>query len=146
MKLDKTMQILHTSVGSIFSIILFIIVGAYALQQTEIMITRKENIVMASTMVNFYDPDYVFDFDQGLNFAVGIIDPFDPLTLKPVDPTFGRIKVTKSSWGVGEDGALFFSSPEIETHLCSSDELGQPGTNHKIWPINKSQQYAFFSL
>ena len=43
MKIDKGHSLLTTSKGSIFSIILFVIVGMYTFQKTNIMIRRTDN-------------------------------------------------------------------------------------------------------
>ena len=59
-----------TSVGSIFSIILFIIVGMYTFQKANIMIRREDDYVMTSTQDSFFDLDYKFDFEKGFNIAV----------------------------------------------------------------------------
>ena len=82
----------------------------------------------------------MFDSDQGLNFAVGVLNPFNPDTFKPLDPTFGRIKVTKTDWGFDENGVFSRNDYELETHKCSAEELGLSGNNHKMWPIKKDQE------
>ena len=63
MKIDKGHSIMTTSVGSIFSIILIIIVGMYAFQKTNIMIRKTDDYIMASTQDSFFDLDYRFGFE-----------------------------------------------------------------------------------
>ena len=70
MKIDKGHSIMTTSVGSIFSIILFIIVGMYAFQKTNIMVNKTDNYVMTSTQDSFFNLDYRFGYEQGFNIAI----------------------------------------------------------------------------
>ena len=63
MKIDKGHSILTTLVGSIFSIILFIIVGLYAFQKTNIMIGRTDDYVMTSIQDSVFDLDYSFGYE-----------------------------------------------------------------------------------
>ena len=63
MKIDKGHSIISTSVGSIFSIILFIIVGMYTFQKMNIMINKTDDYVMASIQDSFFSLDYRFGFE-----------------------------------------------------------------------------------
>ena len=63
MKIDKGHTMIATPIGSIFSIILFIIVGMYAFQKTNIMIRKTDDYVMTSTQDAFFDLDYRFGFE-----------------------------------------------------------------------------------
>ena len=98
---------------------------------------KKSIDIIQAVVENHFDDSYVFDSEQGLNFAIGVLNPFSPDTFNPLDPTFGRIKVTKHDWGFDENGVFKRTDSELETHMCSSEELGLSGTNHKMWPINK---------
>ena len=125
--------------GALCSIIVLIILLTYAGYKVSILQGKKSIDIIQAVVENHFDDSYVFDSDQGLNFAVGVLDPFNPDTYKPLDPTFGRIRVTKTDWGINENGVYSLNN-ELETHICSSEELGLSGTNHKMWPINKSQE------
>ena len=43
-------------------------------------------------------------------------------------------------WEQLENGEIDYSETEIETHFCSSEELGLSGTDHSFWPINEAQK------
>ena len=53
---------------------------------------------MSSTTSNFYDSDYQFDFDAGLNFAVAFT-AYDNETEDILHPSYGNITFVKWSWG-----------------------------------------------
>ena len=72
---------------------------AYAGYKVSILQEKKSIDIVQAVVENHFDASYVFDSDQGLNFAVGVLDPFDLATLKHLDPTFGRIRVRKQDWG-----------------------------------------------
>ena len=87
-----------TSVGSIFSIILFIIVGLYAFQKMNIMINRTDNYVMTSTQDSYFDLDFKFGFEQGLNIAIAFT-AFDYEKENILTPDIGRIVYREYTWG-----------------------------------------------
>ena len=47
---------------------------------------------------------------------------------------------TKFEWWLNQDGKFDSTLFELESHACSDEELGLSGDNHKLWPINKSQE------
>ena len=61
---------------------------------------------MSSTTSNFYDSDYQFDFDAGLNFAVAFT-AYDNETEDILHPSYGNITFVKWSWGTQDDGDYF---------------------------------------
>ena len=63
MKLDKENNTLQTWMGSILTLLLYIIVGAYAYMKAEVWITKNDFDIMQSTQEEFFDTDYVFDFE-----------------------------------------------------------------------------------
>ena len=55
--------------GSLCSLLVLLVVAAYAYQKTDVWMQKKDVDVLESTTDDFYDVDYIFDFEQGLNFA-----------------------------------------------------------------------------
>ena len=49
-----------------------------------------------------------------------------------------RLRIRKSKRRI-EEGILW-KSEMIETHKCSSEELGFSGSNHKFWPVNTNYE------
>ena len=39
-----------------------------------------------------------------------------------------------------EDGGLNFFPTLLESHVCSAEELGLSGRDHKFWPVSRSQE------
>ena len=98
MKIDKRQSTMTTSVGSIFSIILFIIVVMYTFQKANIMIKREDDYVMTSNQDSFFDLDYKFDFEKGFNIAVAFT-AFDNNKENILSPDIGRIVYRQYTWG-----------------------------------------------
>ena len=132
MKIDKGHSIMTTSVGSIFSIILFIIVGLYAFQKTNIMIGKTDDYVMTSTQDSFFDLEYRFGFEQGFNIAVAFTD-FNGKTENILTPDIGRIVYRQYTWGSDADNQ-FLTQDYLPTHVCTNEELG----------IDRENENSFF--
>ena len=102
MKIDKGHSIMTTSVGSIFSIIMFIFVGIYSFNKTKIMIERTDDYVMTSIKDSFFSLDYKFGYELGLNIAVAFT-AFDTEKENILRPDIGRIVYREYRWGYDND-------------------------------------------
>ena len=118
MKIDKGHSIMLTSVGSIFSIILFIIVGLYTYQKSNIMIRRTDDHVMTSIQDSFFDLDYKFDYEHGLNIAAAFT-AFDDEKENILSPDIGQIVFKQYHWGYDAEGKYFVTTDYLPTHVCS---------------------------
>ena len=118
MKIDKGHSILTTSVGSIFSIVLFTIVGLYTFQKTNIMIRKNDDYVMASTQDSFFDLDYRFGYEQGFNVAVAFT-AVDEKTENILTPDIGKIVYRQYTWGYNADNLYFVTQDYMPTHTCT---------------------------
>ena len=110
---------------------LFIILIAYAGYKISILEGKKKVDILQAVKENHFDDSYVFQADQGINFAVSFTDL---VSFHGIDPSYGRIAFRKYSWQVNDDGSTHFDFRELEGHECSSEELGLTGTDHKFWP------------
>ena len=117
--------------GAFCSILLFIILIAYAGYKISILEGKKSIDILQAVKENHFDDSYVFQAEQGINFAVAI---GDFASFRTIDPSYGRIAFRKSSWQANDDGSIQLDSRELENHECSSEELGLEGTDHKFWP------------
>ena len=63
MKIDKENDTLQTSIGSILTLLIYLVVIAYASVKVDVWITKNENDIMQSIQDGFFDSDYVFDFE-----------------------------------------------------------------------------------
>ena len=57
----------------------------------------------------------------------------------PLDPTYAKIVFFRSEWGYTEDKEFFYKRTELESHVCSEEELGLSGEAPRFMPIHKSQ-------
>ena len=94
--------------------------------------------MVQAVIENKFDDSYVFGADDGLNLAVGIISPpFTNTPIKPIDPSYGRIRITKRQWGPNEMGLVTIADTEIETHKCSAEKLGIGDQFDTMWRVNE---------
>ena len=70
MKLDSEKTQVQTLMGSLCSLLMFIIVFAYGYQKVDVWNTKKDIDIQYSTEDAYFTDDDVFDFKQGLNFAM----------------------------------------------------------------------------
>lgn len=92
---------------------------------------------------DYFGEDYVFGAGQGFNIAVAVYGQFDFEAPEHIDPAYGRIRFLLAQWKIKEYGNIdSWGYKELESHVCSHEELGLTGTDHRFWPIKKSQQEA----
>ena len=89
---------------------------------------------------NHFDDSHVFSAKQGLNIAVGVYQPNDPITHQLLDPSYGRIRFLKWRQETLDNGDVNWHISEISSHPCSSEELGLSGRDHKFFSAAKSSQ------
>ena len=53
----------------------------YTYQKVDVLIGRKNENILTAVRKDFFDQSYSFGAKQGLNFALAVIDPFDPTPL-----------------------------------------------------------------
>ena len=106
MQLEEDKQSVHTLCGSICSLLLIVVVASYAYQKTDVWLQKKDVDIMTSTQTDFFDEHYVFDYKQGLNFAVSFT-AYDLETENILDPSYGSLTFVKYSWGENENGSFF---------------------------------------
>ena len=63
MKIHEEFAALPSPSGLVFTLILFIILFGYFVQKTDILLNRRDVDVMLAVKQNFYDENYVFDYD-----------------------------------------------------------------------------------
>ena len=98
MQLEDGKTYVQTFMGSICSLILFLVVGSYAYQKTDVWISKKDVDIMSSIQTNYFTSDYVFDYDKGLNYAVAFT-AYDSETKYILDPSYGNLVFVKYVWG-----------------------------------------------
>ena len=106
-------------------------------------LTGKKNIdIVQAVKENHFDQSHVFGAKQGLNIAVAvynILEP-EPGTEDLIDPSYGKIKFSLLKYGKDENGLRGREYTELETHICTPEELGLSGHDHKFSPISTSYE------
>ena len=72
MKLDAGVTVLPSAAGVIFTCLLVVVMLGYTVQKTYILVHRRDVDMMTVTKTNFFDQNFVFNHEQGLNFAVAL--------------------------------------------------------------------------
>ena len=88
---------------------------------------------------NYFNPDNLFTHEEGLMFAVQIID----LTATGIEvpQEIGSIRIQEWKWGTNENGDYFDYQKPLKKHICSDEELGlvdNPKRAH-LFPLGKGQ-------
>ena len=134
MKLDVTSTSVPSWMGVICSLLLIVIILGYSAQKIEILIKRRDvDIVSALHDSYFYTHEQPFTAEQGFNVAVALsyID-------LPLDPALAKMVFFRSEWGYNEDEEFIYKRTELESHVCSEEELGLSGDKPRFMPIHKS--------
>ena len=103
------------------------------------MMNKNDVNIFTAIAEDYYDPNYIFDADKGLNLAVTMSDPFNLSDDHTIDPAYGRIRILHWKWAFDPDhDQINFVKQEIETHRCTYEELGLKGSSYsKFMPIIK---------
>ena len=90
MIIDKSTSEQYTTMGALCSLMMCAIVLAYFVQKCEVFYSKKDVDMLAATQTGFFDSDYVFDHEQGLNLAVALA-AYDN-NREPFDETYASLK------------------------------------------------------
>ena len=80
MRIDEGKDVLSTRTGAFCSIMLAIILLAYAGYKVSILEGRKSIDIVTALRENHFDDSHVFSGEQGLNIAVAVFNPSYPST------------------------------------------------------------------
>ena len=92
LKLDQGQDTLPSKMGAFFTIMLGVILLGFTYYKYDIMQTRKDVDILSAIKTDHFGPDYKFGFEQGLNVAVAVFNPFDPSSFQHLDHTYGRVR------------------------------------------------------
>ena len=76
--MDEGRAALPSSMGAIFSIVLNLLIWAFAYYKIRILIQKTNIDILAAVTKDHYDDSYIFGAEQGLNIAVAVINRQDP--------------------------------------------------------------------
>ena len=140
LRLEEGRETLRSRVGALCSVMLIILLISYAGYKVSVLEGKKSIDILQAVRENHFDDTHEFTNQQGLNIAAMVVNPFNPATHQLIDPSFGRIKFSRSHWRVNEQGKFQLDFTELESHVCTSEELGLSGSNSAFWPINEKQE------
>ena len=92
--------------GSFLTILVFIVVGAYAYQKTDVWLAKKDVDIMSSTMIQYFDETFEFNHDLGLSLAIAFT-AFDNEREIILDRSIGELVFKRYEWGNNEDGTFY---------------------------------------
>lgn len=98
MKLDKENSTLKTSVGSLSSLIAYLVIFLYAYVKIDVWIEKKDVDIMATKLADYLPYDYIFDHDQGLNLAIAFTS-YDNNPDPILDKSYGELIFNAYEWG-----------------------------------------------
>ncbi len=106
MKLDREKETLYTSVGTLCTILVYIIVLLYTYLKFDVWIQKKDVDIMQTNMIGYLDADYTVDYDKVLNVAIAFT-AYDNESEPILDKKFGELIFNAYEWGINEDGKFF---------------------------------------
>ena len=93
MRLDEDRDALPSKKGAVCSFLLFFIISIYTLQKIDVLLNEKDVNIFSALAESYFDSDYVFGADQGLNIAVAVTDLLSLSEDQTIDPAYGRVRV-----------------------------------------------------
>ena len=94
--------------GALCSLILTIILIAYAYLKIDVLIEKKDVDIMRTVNDYHFADDEVFGYEEGMNVAVALT-AWDYNEDYLLDSTYGELVFYKYSWGDRSDGERFIA-------------------------------------
>ena len=109
--------------GSLCTIFLWVILIAYSYRKAKIFYNRERDDTTQHLSEYEINEREVFSIKNGFNIAVALTT-YDSSTEMELDPSYGQLRFRKSTWGVRDDGTIYWDRVVVPTHVCSRIELG----------------------
>ena len=138
MKLDAGQAALPSIMGTILSLLSFLIVLGYTVQKFDILITRKDVDVAMSVEDTFFAEGDKFTGSQGFNVAIALVGFGDKDERNYLRPEYANIKFEFSDWDVLANQTISWNQTTIESHASSEAELGLTGDHTNFMPIHET--------
>ena len=115
-----------------------IIVG-YSAYKLDILIHRKSNELTLIHLPEYYPDDESISFEDGFNFAFGLLTQFEDFEL---DESFGRFHIATEAYGYNQEGEYYSFWSHHEFHKCSKQEIGLDENIESsiLYPINENHK------
>ena len=111
---------------------------AYSYIKLDVLLNMKDTLLRSAVSDMHHDDDFVFSSANGLNFAVAFT-AYDSEPEPILDESYGRLVFNSYEWGPKADGSYFTRREELQTHVCSHEELGlnEDRSNAKFMPLHE---------
>ena len=106
MKLDKQNSVLKTSVGSLLTILAYLVVIMYTYLKVDVWVQKKDVDIMQTKMIDHFPNDYIVSHDLGLYLAIAFTD-YDSNSEPILDKSYGRLVFNRYQWGIDSNGEYF---------------------------------------
>ena len=134
---DKDHLQISSWCGSMSSILLFLLIGTYAVQKFDVLLAKEDVDLMTNTLIDALTFSDEFYPSMGFNIAAGYT-AYDG-TYEPIDdPTVGELVFNSYRWGKYSNDTYYSGRERIEAHRCSTEELGldQSSEQSDMFPMS----------
>ena len=135
MKMSEDEDQVQTLMGSLCSLLMLLVVGSYAYLKVGVWQNNQDITILRSKQDSYFTPDFIFDQEMGLNFAVAFT-AYDNVQENILDEEYARIVFNSYQWGPDEEGNFKTEIKEIPSHTCTKEELGIEGDASNFMPIS----------
>ena len=118
MKLDGGQSHLKSWMGSLCTLIILIVVIAYSVQKMDVLINKKDVNVLSTIHKLYFDEDYTFCYENGLNLAVAFT-AYDDQQEWVLDRRYGELVFQAYTWGEDANGTYFSKNERINSTVCT---------------------------
>ena len=123
MKIDGGDDTIKSCMGTLCSLLLLVVIGAYAYVKLGVFLIKKEANILSAIEYLWYTDDDKFSYESGgMNIAVAFSSYNDEKEWE-LDPTYGELFFNSYSWGADEDGKQYKNRTRLPDHNCSRKEL-----------------------
>ena len=130
MRLEKGQSSLGSLCGALLTCLTFCILLAYMVQKALILANKADVNMVTTYLDDHFGFDHTITNSDGLNFAIGVIDFYNPTSV--FDPAFGSISVKNIKWGFDPKSSQILSeSVDQDLHTCTKEELGVSENDEK---------------
>lgn len=125
MKLDRSVMSLPTWMGAFCSLLTILVLAAFTALKIDVLLRKDDINVLVALREFFFQDDYVFNHQQGLNVAVAFV-AYDSNPEPILDPSIGELVFKAYQWGPdpSNPNIVYSGRTEIPSHPCSREELG----------------------
>ena len=123
MTIDGERQLSQSYMGSLCTILIFLMTLLYTVQKFEVLIAKKDVDVLSAKKDLVLSSEDEFSYQNGFNIAVAFTE-FNSNQEWELDPKYGTLVINSYSWGVDPDGSYFTTRLQLPTHPCSKEEMG----------------------